>query len=259
MEIIFIIMLFCMGTVFGSFFTLAVYRIPLKLDITHERSFCPNCNHRLEFIDLIPIFSYLSLKGKCRYCGKPVRIRYLLLELTSGLVFVASYFAFHFNFPFLELEKIINFVGFVFFYITNCLILGIDKEYIRIHKKVLIFGIIANLIYVIYLSIVGKVNFIIYGTYLLLLIFLLFLNWEKHYGFGVAALIIYELFGTFVRDLKIGLNLEVFHILTLVGLILISMICMKLACKKKEKTPYGFIISIVSIIYYLIINFIILK
>ena len=262
MEIIFIFMLFCMGTVFGSFFTLAVYRIPLKLDITYERSFCPNCNHRLEFIDLIPILSYLSLNGKCRYCGKPVRIRYLLLELTSGLVFVFSYFAFHFNFPILELEKIIAFAGFVFFYITNCLILGIDKEYIKVHKKVLLFGIIANLIYIIYLNVLGKINIIVYGIYLLILIVLLFLKWEKHYYLGVIALIVYELFGTF---LKIGNNIliqEIIHILTLVGAIVVSMIIINLIYKKimkKEKVPYGFIISIISIIYYLITNLILLK
>ena len=259
MEIIFIIMLFCMGTVFGSFFTLAVYRIPLKLDITHERSFCPNCNHRLEFIDLIPIFSYLSLKGKCRYCGKPVRIRYLLLELTSGLVFVISYFAFHFNFLFLELDKIISFVGFVFFYITNCLILGIDKEYVKIHKKVLLFGVITNLIYVIYLGILGKLNIIIYCTYLFILMILFFFNWEKKYGLGVFSLIIYELFCTFIIGEKNLLKLELFHVLTLITIIVISMIILNIIykkIKKKEKVPYGFIISIISIIYYLTINLI---
>ena len=260
MEIIFIIMLFCMGTVFGSFFTLAVYRIPLKLDITHERSFCPNCNHRLEFIDLIPILSYLSLKGKCRYCGKPVRIRYLLLELTSGLVFVVSYFAFHFNFPFLEIEKIIAFAGFVFFYITNCLILGIDKEYIKIHKKVLLFGVITNCLYMIYLGVLGKINIYFYLIYLAILIILFFIKWDKKYWLGIFSLIVYELFGTYLNNPN--LTQELFHILTLVGALIISMIIVKFIykfLKKKDKVPYGFAISIMSIIYYLVTNLILLK
>ena len=59
MNTFFCIMIFIMGTFFGSFFTLAVYRLPLKKDITHERSFCPKCNHRLEALDMIPIFSYI--------------------------------------------------------------------------------------------------------------------------------------------------------------------------------------------------------
>ena len=76
-----------MGTVFGSFFTLAVYRIPLGINILYKHSFCPNCNTKLKFIDLIPILSYISLKGRCRYCGEKVRPRYLCLEILSGLVF----------------------------------------------------------------------------------------------------------------------------------------------------------------------------
>ena len=73
------------------FFTLAVYRIPLRQDITHTRSYCPNCNHKLSFWDMIPIFSYIFLGGKCRYCKKEIRIRYLLLEVLSGVVFVLFY------------------------------------------------------------------------------------------------------------------------------------------------------------------------
>ena len=88
MEVVVYAIIFIIGTLFGSFFTLAVYRIPLGLNILYEHSFCPKCNTKLKFIDLIPILSYLGLKGKCRYCGKKVRIRYLLLEVLSGAVFV---------------------------------------------------------------------------------------------------------------------------------------------------------------------------
>ena len=87
MEAIIYLYIFLIGTVFGSFFTLAVYRIPLGKDITHTRSYCPNCNHKLSFLDMIPIFSYIFLGGKCRYCHKKIRIRYLLLEVLSGVVF----------------------------------------------------------------------------------------------------------------------------------------------------------------------------
>ena len=155
MSAVFCIMIFIMGTIFGSFFTLAVYRIPLGLDITHERSFCPNCKHKLNFIDLIPIVSYLTLHGKCRYCGNKIRIRYFILEILSGLVFLIAYLSYNMNFPFLELDKIIYFVNFVFFYITIVLISGIDKENLRIEKSVLLFGIIMQSIYMIYLYISG--------------------------------------------------------------------------------------------------------
>lgn len=118
MDIFLYVMLFIMGTFFGSFFTLAVYRIPLKKDITHEHSFCPNCNHKLGVLDLFPVWSYLFLKGKCRYCGEKIRIRYFLLEILSGIVFVIAYASFHIQDIFLDTEKEIAFLAFVFMYIT---------------------------------------------------------------------------------------------------------------------------------------------
>lgn len=68
MEIILYAIIFIMGSIFGSFVTLAVYRIPLGLDIFYEHSFCPKCNTKLKIMDLVPILSYLFLGGKCRHC-----------------------------------------------------------------------------------------------------------------------------------------------------------------------------------------------
>ena len=89
MDIFVYILLFIIGTLFGSFYTLAVYRIPKRQDITHTHSYCPKCNHKLGFFDLIPIFSYVLLRGKCRYCKEKIRPRYLLLEALSGTLFVS--------------------------------------------------------------------------------------------------------------------------------------------------------------------------
>jgi prepilin signal peptidase PulO-like enzyme (type II secretory pathway) len=55
------------------------------------RSMCPNCKHQLGFWDLIPVISWLSLKGRCRYCNKPISIQYPVVELTTTIVFVLSY------------------------------------------------------------------------------------------------------------------------------------------------------------------------
>ena len=81
---------FIIGTLFGSFFTLAIHRIPLKQNITHERSYCPKCNHRLEFIDLIPVLSYIAIGGKCRYCKEKINIRYFLIEILAGIIFLTT-------------------------------------------------------------------------------------------------------------------------------------------------------------------------
>ena len=88
MDILLYILIFIIGTLFGSFFTLAIYRIPKKQDITHTHSYCPNCNHKLGFLDLIPVFSYIFLKGKCRYCKEKIIPRSLIIEILSGIVFL---------------------------------------------------------------------------------------------------------------------------------------------------------------------------
>ena len=184
MEIFLYLIIFFIGTVFGSFFTLAVYRIPLNKNITHERSFCPECNHRLEFWDLIPVWSYIFLKGKCRYCKAKVRPRYLILEIVSGIVFVLAFISMKINILDISylylginqnnvIQKLIYLLAFIFFYITNALIIGIDKEYKKINKKVLIFGFITEMIYILYLYIFESINIYRYGIYLILLIVLL--------------------------------------------------------------------------------------
>ena len=90
--------LFTIGTLLGSFCTLAVYRIPLGKDITHERSFCPNCNHKLAFLDLVPVLSYVFLRGKCRYCNQKIRLRYLCLEVFSGFMVLLFALSLNINF-----------------------------------------------------------------------------------------------------------------------------------------------------------------
>lgn len=172
MDIFYYLMIFIMGTVFGSFFTLAVYRIPLKKDITHERSFCPNCNHKLGFWDMIPIFSYIFAKGKCRYCGEKIRIRYLILETLSGTVFLIEYLALNIHFPNLEISKIALFIAFVFMYVTIAIIAGIDKEYRKIHIGLILFGFIMQGLYILYLYIVGQANIYRYGMYLCMMLLL---------------------------------------------------------------------------------------
>lgn len=82
---------FIVGTLFGSFFSLATYRIPRKLDIVKTRSFCPNCKHNLGFWDCFPILSFVTSFGKCRYCKQKISPRYLLLEVINGFIFLLAY------------------------------------------------------------------------------------------------------------------------------------------------------------------------
>ncbi len=156
--------IFLIGITFGSFFTLAVYRIPLGKDITHTRSFCPNCNHKLGFWDMIPLFSYIFLGGKCRYCKQKIRPRYFILELLSGMVFVL--FAMSIKIYTLEISKMVYFI-FGLLYIAGLFIIcGIDKERIQIQNEVILYMSIVEALYMIYLYVIEKTSIYRYVIYL---------------------------------------------------------------------------------------------
>lgn len=173
------IIIFIMGTLFGSFYTLAVYRIPRKIDIIHTHSFCPNCNHKLGFFELIPVFSYLFLGGKCKQCKQKIRPRYVILELLSGLTFVLIAYALKIEVYHLNLETIIRFAFIILYLVAIFLIAGIDKEERKIEKSVLYYGIVVSCTYIIYLCIMDQTSIYRYVMYLVTLIILLILDSEK--------------------------------------------------------------------------------
>lgn len=78
-------LVFIFGACIGSFYNVIALRLPLKESFSKGRSHCPNCKHELSTKDLVPFFSYIFLKGKCRYCKNPISIRYPLIELFGGL------------------------------------------------------------------------------------------------------------------------------------------------------------------------------
>ncbi len=86
-----IFVLFVLGTVAGSVANAVIYRLPRGKSWMRGRSQCPDCEHELSAFDLIPIFSYLFLRGRCRYCHSPIPIRYLLVELFLGSAFTVSH------------------------------------------------------------------------------------------------------------------------------------------------------------------------
>ena len=177
MEVIFYILMFCIGTVFGSFFTLAVYRLPLHQDITHKRSYCPNCNHRLSFFDMIPVLSYIFLGGKCRYCKKKIRPRYLCLEILTGITFLLFAMSININFYDLNQSKLMYLIFGILYIAGLIIIAGIDKEKYEINKSLIIYEILTIGTYMIYLYIVESASIYRYVIYLFaLLIFVMLEN-----------------------------------------------------------------------------------
>ncbi|HHE76459.1 MAG TPA: prepilin peptidase [Candidatus Parcubacteria bacterium] len=92
MEIIFyrllVLAIFFFGLAVGSFLNCVIYRLEAEKSFLKGRSFCPYCRRQLQWYDLIPVFSYLFLRGRCRYCGKKISIQYPLVEMSAGIVFL---------------------------------------------------------------------------------------------------------------------------------------------------------------------------
>lgn len=279
MNTFFCIMMFIMGSFFGSFFTLAVYRLPLKKDITHERSFCPNCNHKLGPLDLVPVFSYIFLRGKCRYCSEKIKIRYLLLEVLSGIVFVLAYLSYNMEYPLLDPLRTIKLIDFVMMYVVLAIIAGIDKERVIIQKNVLMVGFCANLIYNTYLYYglnlqnVIEVNVNILFSIIALVVYGIYLHLasvrdnkeledrienkkktnseeelkkkdkknKRRYILDILMILLYVFLHT-NKDIIVGV---------LIGLIVLSLIYKII---KKEKVPMAFIICILTVILNIAYN-----
>ncbi len=77
-----------LGVVIGSFLNVVIYRTPQARTIVKGHSMCMSCGHELAAKDLVPVFSWLLLRGKCRYCKAPVPSRYFKIETLTGIVFL---------------------------------------------------------------------------------------------------------------------------------------------------------------------------
>lgn len=86
--VLFGIWVFMLGISIGSFLNVCIYRIPLHENVVVTNSHCMTCKHQLSWIDLFPLFSYLFLGGKCRYCKTRISIQYPIIELLNGLMYV---------------------------------------------------------------------------------------------------------------------------------------------------------------------------
>lgn len=168
--------IFIIGTLFGSFFTLAVYRIPRKKDITHTHSFCPNCNHKLGFFELIPVLSYIFLGGKCKNCKKKIRPRYLILEILSGVTFVVIAYIFKLDANYLDINVIVKFSFFVLYLCAIFIIAGIANESKKIEKSVLYYSVAVALAYMVYLCIIDATSIYRYAMYLAIVLVLLVID-----------------------------------------------------------------------------------
>ena len=145
---------FLLGTVLGSFVKVLADR-SLSNKSFWGRSYCPRCQHKLAWYDLFPIFSYILLKGKCRYCHKKIGIEYVVVEVVMGILIGYQFSIFNFQFSIFLLELITK-----TFFITILAVLFLtDLKKMLIPDRIIlpsiVIGIILGLI-----TIVTKISYL---------------------------------------------------------------------------------------------------
>ncbi len=97
---LFYLYIFVIGAIFGSFYYVVGTRLSNNESLIKPSSHCTYCNHKLSVLELIPILSFLFLRGKCHYCHKKLSIEYLIYEVLTGVLFLISYMKFHISYEF---------------------------------------------------------------------------------------------------------------------------------------------------------------
>jgi leader peptidase (prepilin peptidase)/N-methyltransferase len=124
--------LFIIGLAFGSFFNVCISRIPQGKSIIYPPSRCEVCNTKLKPLDLVPVASFLLLRGKCRYCGSKLSWRHPGIEFFTGILFVMVYQIIGLN---------INLIIFLFLLSLLLIISFIDIDYYCIPNSLIIVGL----------------------------------------------------------------------------------------------------------------------
>ncbi len=137
-EIFTYILSFIFGTVIGSFLNVCIYRLPKEESIVYPGSHCTSCNEPISFYNNIPILSYLFLMGKCSKCNSKISLRYPLVEILTGLLFLATVWSFG-----LSIETL-----FYLIFISALIpITFIDLEHMIIPNVITYPGIIVGILY----------------------------------------------------------------------------------------------------------------
>ncbi len=87
-TVLFYLTVFIYGIIIGSFLNVCIYRLPLQENIVTTRSHCMKCGYQLRWYDLVPLFSYLLLGGRCRKCKEKISVQYPLIEALNGFFYV---------------------------------------------------------------------------------------------------------------------------------------------------------------------------
>lgn len=225
---IYVILFFVLGVVLGSFYNVVGFRLSNGESIVKPRSHCPKCGHVLSFYELVPILSYLFLRGKCKCCKEKISMFYPIMELFSGILFAVSYYSFGFSYDLLLSIALSS----LFIIVTVS-----DLNYYIIPDQVnLFFGIVIFIINILKFGFLGACKYVFFGLIIFLLMYLIMI---------IGKLIFKEecLGGGDVKLLFV-LGMTCPLVLSLFGIALSSFIALPVSLiiyisNKDKKIPFG--------------------
>ncbi len=186
------VVVFILGTLFGSFANVCIYRLPQRLSIIFPGSHCPSCQEALRPWQNIPVLSYLLLGGQCARCKTVISLRYPLIELSNGLLYVFLYYQYH-----LSVQTV------VFALLTTALLIVscIDLAHTIIPDAITLPGIVVGLGTSLWLTPVGLRNAllgVVLGGGLFLLMAILSVVILQREGMGGGDIKLIAMLGAFL-------------------------------------------------------------
>ena len=241
MDLLFVTIL---GSLWGSFANVCIYRLPKNKGVVSGRSYCPKCKKNIIWYDNIPIISYLNLERKCRKCKKKISSQYVLVEIISALAFLTTYFFFGISLTTIFL--IILILSFIIIFFIDL------KHYIIpdiLTLPMMVFGFLKsfdpnlNPIFPNYInSLIGGI--IGYGIIWLLIIF--YKKIRKKEGMGLGDAKILAVIGFWFGWISIPF---IIFLSSAIALIIVIPDLLKKSKKLTSQIPFGPYIIIATIIF----------
>ena len=240
MAIYYGVVIFILGLVLGSFYTVVGERLPVNESIVTPPSHCPNCKHKLKFYELIPVLSYIFLRGKCLKCKSKIPLLSTIMEIVTGTLFTIAYIKFGISIEF--------FISLIFISMLIIVIVS-DIRYMLICDEILIIGsIIIFILKIFEYGIKEALLSILWGTVCFIVMFLIkkigdFIFKRESMGGGDIKLMF-----CFGMVLGVPSSIASIFLASFIGLP-ISLIMIK--NNSSHEIPFGPYLSIAALILYL--------
>ncbi len=220
------------GLITASFIETLAYRSQRKISIITPPSFCDHCKTKLKIYDKIPVISWLLLRGRCRYCGKKIPLRYLLSEITVPVIYTLIYLKYS------NIYQIIVY-GYLFTIMMYLSLLDIDTGYISIYDIISLYiGSAANLVLAYNNLLLKRPSYYLFGalsgTTLVLLSFLTVYLIKRRIPIGGGDLFIIPALSSFFGYREV---IRIFIISSTSGVFIGAMLIIAGLVKREHKFP----------------------